>query len=486
MTLRDVNIKISTEYFHTMILAPGSAACNTARRIIATAPTKRISTPRFLQRYICQCRGSHALSLSACRRLATPKLLETVVTPPSRLAKSPDSHPRRGLSSDVGDVQSGLILHPKLSLFDNSSGWEEWFDTDDYSDVWSDEDFPPLDGGRSHRLDVETRHLLNLLDEEADGLRRSKDRPTTLMCNKAIRGLYLSRHVRNGRGTHAAKTDLDLGMEAAPYPSGRAARAESILRRMERCAESYLFRRDRGEGTYHAPPAPDRHTYWHVLRLYSEEGGCSAKVAERAEAIIGGMSWALQRYHGLAEGDGEGGAIKDELRPINVTPNAAEWNQVVKCWAGSADPDRALRAAAVLQQIKGGVGGKVGAGTVDATTYEHVFRACALSNDDVRLKLLGAQVALRVWSDYSRTRQSPSDEPQSRLYAFFFRACGNLPKGHRDTRKRDWSMEVAFNRCRKEGASNWHVIQQLRQAAPTKLMVKLLGEEGAKRAGAKF
>lgn len=325
---------------------------------------------------------------------------------------------------------------------------------------------------------------------------------------------------------------------------GRAQRAHAILAYMQRCCRS-LEHNSQYNHHHHGVlvgldtttpqlykydlPHPNYDTYFLVLKLFastkphdfasqSSDGNLNIDTVyslfpQRARDI------ALQMQQAYLE---EG---KLELKPTVVI-----WNQVLATWANSSYRDKAYHAYILLRsmRVSGSDGGEV-PHTIDNTvsetlhssttttttcssssyhpvsikvplvpdisSYGHVLRACALSNQDASSKKLASGIAIRVLTDLERdgddglyqslitqqqvepnaitddyqqshsqeatTGSSASSVHTSHLYAFALRSLSYIS----ESSLRDKWLRRQFIKCCQQGLVNAHVLHELQNAS---------------------
>jgi len=289
-----------------------------------------------------------------------------------------------------------------------------------------------------------------------------------------IPALFFSDSCRNSHTCKAIEqlSDKSLGGKKL---KGRAQRADAILRRMQRCER--LHQPHSGEGgdpLRHEPPLPDLKTYFSVLRLYAGESG-PKELALRAESVA-----------------------EEMVEKFAIRAKVVVWNQVFSCWAVSTDPEKCVHATSLLRKLKEStsISAEISRGSIgedgrcddaqeggsspllDSSSYGHVFRACALSNEgDAQSRKLGAEVALRVWGEYKTSGLSMT----SHAVTFLLRAVGNLPAGDR---RGVQTVEDAMLRCRQDGVVSAHVMHQLGMAVNSlslgsKVLKRIVGKDVA-------
>eukprot|EP00521_Asterionellopsis_glacialis_P012528 CAMPEP_0195295902 /NCGR_PEP_ID=MMETSP0707-20130614/18289_1 /TAXON_ID=33640 /ORGANISM="Asterionellopsis glacialis, Strain CCMP134" /LENGTH=345 /DNA_ID=CAMNT_0040357239 /DNA_START=263 /DNA_END=1300 /DNA_ORIENTATION=- len=305
----------------------------------------------------------------------------------------------------------------KLSLYDESDDWEDWFSGAEYENAWV-----TLEPLNYPALDNPTRTLVQLLQDLNHGINMGLDRPTTLRCNKMIENL----------------SDTSLGGKKL---KGRAQRADAILRQMQLFEK--IYHRNMSVRLPYELPLPNRDTYFAVLRLYANTSG-GAEIPHRCQEIIRQMQQA-----------------SEDLADLDLRPDVIMWNQVLSAWAKSKHPEKAFQAASLLQELKKDA-------MEDSSSYGHVLRACAFSNINERSKKLGSEIAIRTWTEF----ESTDLDSTSYMYVFFLQALQHLD----DPNRRSQQVEVAFLKCCQDGMVNSHVLHEFTKSASKGLFQSVVGK----------
>ena len=283
------------------------------------------------------------------------------------------------------------------------------------------------------------------------------DRATTQRCNRVIENL--------------------AGMATTSNVShGRAARADEVLRAMQAFYNTMPTTTSSSSALAAAAaaslPLPTADTYFMVLRIFAADPTANP---ERAADICSMMQ---HRY--------------DEYGQLDHQPNVVHWNQVLSCWAVSIrHENKAFEAANLLQRLKSlqdknESSSSSSAVKLDTSSYAHVLRACAKSDWNAKSRMLGAEVALKVYSDFRKQQQeqqseslSPSSSPSpssaaaaaarftlaptTYVYTYFLQAIAHLSG---DTKRRIQAAVAAYNDAVDHGCVNEYVLDNFRQALP--------------------
>jgi hypothetical protein len=305
---------------------------------------------------------------------------------------------------------------------DDGTNWEDWFGIE-YENPW--QGFRHL---QDAALDQTTRFLIQQLQDLYHGILGPFDRPSTNQCKKVLQDLVDS-----------ASTGHDFSFEEHAF------RADAILKNMQLFYN--ILPADPSDRIPYTLPLPDRSVYVNVLTLYSKAKHLSAKRGPlRCQAIVDDM----KRYS-ILTGD------------LTIQPIAHDYNKVLLSWGTSLSPEKAFHAANLLQQLKRD-------GLCDRLSYNHVLRACAFSEFEhsPQAGYLAARVALKVYHDMVKN----DIECIPAGYSYLFRACVHLD----NERERDYEVEQAFYKCRKEGKVDDTILRRLETVASQRLWNQLLGE----------
>lgn len=219
-----------------------------------------------------------------------------------------------------------------------------------------------------HVLDIQSRHLLQLLQELYQHKRPlSYDEVTTHRCNVVLNSLFINATtVDNSHDKNQNKNDNNRVLFT---DTERSDRAHAILQAMQ------LFEEEDETRPYRRPyawPAPDRETYRAVLHLDSRTAG-SARIPERALQLV----WHLQTD------------LYEKRGQVQFKPHGFHWMCVFYAWKECTEKDKARRALDLLFQLR-----QDERVELNDTVYLTVLRLCAGSPED-KVAMDGA---LRLWS----------------------------------------------------------------------------------------
>ena len=219
----------------------------------------------------------------------------------------------------------------------------------------------PLEGGH-HSLDIQSRHLLQLLQELYQHKRPlSYDQVTTDRCNVVLRNLFSNNNDASNSTVTTTKHDKVLWTHTE-----RSDRAHAILQAMQ------LLEHDETRTLYRRPcawPAPDRDTYRAVLHLDSRTAG-PAHIPERALHVVRHLQ-DLYETRGL----------------VQFKPHGFHWMCVFYAYKECTEEDKAVRALELLFRLR-----QDERVELNDTVYLTVLRLCAGSPNDVTL-----EGAVQLW-----------------------------------------------------------------------------------------
>lgn len=365
---------------------------------------------------------------------------------------------RSALSPAQGDAYT-LVFHrlstnsTEVKQGDPNLKWKSWFESHEYQPIWSKHPFADSNPNQIQPLpytilDNSSRLLLSQLDEIARNADVNKqiDVPTTKQCNTMIKRLG----------------DFN---EGGGELEGRSLRAYLIWKKMEYCVDT---RQDLDENTqkfHYVLPRPDRETYLSVLTLHATDIECgeAGDAPKRALEIVKKMEERFRNGNWNAE------------------PSRMIWNQVVDSWANSSHAEKSYEAANIL---KIHVGEKA-----DASTFGHVFKACATTVGRHRSKELAGKVAVTVWAEFEKSNlmamKDGDEDSQSHLFDRGSLMFVNALKAMQlldDTRLRNKLINAQFQAACKLGLVNSHVLNALQSVASSEYLEKTLGKYGSTQA----
>jgi hypothetical protein len=388
-------------------------------------------------------------------------------------------------------------------LYDTSSNWEDWFSPEEYGDPWeypeeSEKQSPlptpatqsassirkrkwrlePLD--ENPIMDAQSRYLIRQLQLiYQDG--HCEEEISSERCRMMIGKLLASAEEIDKDPSYKGKGD-----NGATIIRQRVMRAEAILRTMElfwdyipdiineeeiNTTYNYAPRNQRilTHWSNHKPvvkwPLPTFEIYVLILR-----GLNMMRFPKQYQKIQNDdVAWICQdvvlrlfRFHKTK------GILYLEQPPVEA------FNQALATWAnahGDRDnPEKALHATQLLMDMK------LTYNVVpDASSYAHVLRACAHSDENEFAKELGAKVALKFWKGVLRDElQAKSFVPTPFVFVFAIRALAGLRGSHAGDEVDNILQEV-WEEARQQGLVNEHVLYELEQAS-TPLFQRLLQE----------
>ena len=329
---------------------------------------------------------------------------------------------------------------------------DEAFPRHDILNAWGS-DLAPLEDAA---LDRSTRYMVQLLTAQYQRLHWSILSGTNQTTTTFIDDDDNDDSVLDCATTERCNRVMENLSMATTVTQGRATRADELLRGMQAfysIPTSSAINR----------PAPTADTYFMVLRLFASDPTANP---HRAGYIVETMK---ERYH--------------EYGQLDHEPNVVLWNQVLSCWAVSqVHDDKAFQAANLLQKLK-----QNDAITLDTSSYAHVLRACAKADWSAKSKLLGAQVALKVYSDFRKQQeQQPTESstatagtrwtlaPTPYIYTYYFQATAHLA----DSKRRIQAAIAAYHDAADYGCVNEYVLDNFRQAVDDiPLFRKTVGEQ---------
>jgi hypothetical protein len=161
----------------------------------------------------------------------------------------------------------------------------------------------------------------------------------------------------------------------------------------------------------------------------------------------------------------------------NIKPDSRAFNAVLTVIARSPDPKKATRAKLLLDRMIEEYKKGDKALAPNLRSYNAVLTACAFTNGEPQQLLDTFKVAVAVLNDL---RASRSLSPDATSYGLFLKSCGRLMP---PSEKREAVVESTFRKCCADGQCGENVLEELSEAASSKLCEKLLGgsiEEGVR------
>lgn len=337
--------------------------------------------------------------------------------------------------------------------------WRLNFQSHEYQPIWTAPQHTSQDGFNetlqplNHlELDNTSKHLLANIHEisYSSDKNRFMDVPTTHECNTMIKRLG----------------DLNKGGKTL---EGRSHRAYMIWKKMEHCVD---IRQDmqniHSKKRFHYDiPTPNRETYRSVLLLHSKDSAVDIQDVSRK---FSSPKRALEIVLKMEERFNEGN--------LDANPTAMMWNQVLSAWAYSKDSQKSYESAEILKTyVKD---------RADASSYGHVFKACASTKGGDKAKKLAYTVACNLWEEVQGSflaKQKESFEEKamergSHMIAFAMKAISLMD----DPKKKDSILKSQFNLSRELGLVNTHIIQIFCQNASDDTVNEVLGVHRRKKA----
>lgn len=351
---------------------------------------------------------------------------------------------RHEFSTSVSSVDNGDTL---------KIGWKSWLGAHEYQPIWSTTSPASGFGGtnKTHPfsdivLDNSSNSLLSQLDNLAYSRNTSlnMDIPTTVECNAMIKKLKV--HINEHKE-----------FESASH------RAYLIWKKMEHCVD---VRRDMQYSNikarfHYSLPVPNRETYMDVLSTQSLDVGSSTYEKGLSIAPERALDVARKMEERYSEGNWD------------ARVDVAVWNQVIATWANSSHPQKSYEAANILKT-------KVGQ-DADASSFGHVFKACATTEESGSARELAGRVALKVWDDMRNSHLisiGGNDENEqvldrgSYMIVFALKAVQFV----RDHKKKNEAMKSQFEIACSLGLVNNHVLLTLKSVATQEALNDILGK----------
>ena len=356
----------------------------------------------------------------------------------------------------------------------------EWFPRFEILNPWSPTEIPPLllsDHQTTHLvLDKSTRYLMQQLQDRyfnkpSHNWNPLLDQATTEKCHVILNALWDASSISHGR---AERANLVLQGMQSFYSKSSLGFSNSLT--MGQLRQQVQL------------PLPTSETYFKVLRLFSIDTTANPY---RAMEIVQEM----QKYY-------------EEYGQLDLQPTILHWNLVLCCWA-SWNPEtnvihqqqqdeqqsptldrmkqsKAFQAAHLLQRLK-----EMDSVELNVSSFEHSLRACFPSspNSSAASQASNVEIALRIYSELQKHEETI--QPTPFIYTYFLRALAPLSKLAPSTSftmklqqphyqkqsninqlhdRAQKAAVIAFHDAVKAGCVNTFVVDNFRQAVPSKVL----------------
>jgi len=213
---------------------------------------------------------------------------------------------------------------------------------------------------------------------------------------------------------------------------------------------------------------PDVTTYTTVIDILSKSKNRKT-ACKRALEILNSME-ENYRLHASTQTQTRSGTSAATSSSIDntVRPNVYTYTAVINCFARSKEPDKAVQAVSILQQMEEQF--RIGneSARPNAIAYNNVLNACAYTNGDAKAIETAFKIACLVFDEI---RSSDYLRPTDVTYGTYLSVCANLMP---DSDARDDLVQAVFKRCTREGMCSEMVLDNMFAGASDKLRNELL------------